>query len=85
MRYVQGHGVDAGTLWVLAGGAVLVALYAVVVVAVGRGSSRAPGWALLLVATWVPLNLLAPSFSWLRRRAGVRRAADAAVPLGRAG
>jgi signal transduction histidine kinase len=64
VRYVQGHGVDAGTLWVLAGGAVLVALYAVVVVAVGRGSSRAPGWSLLLVATWVPLNLLAPSFSW---------------------
>jgi len=64
VRYVQGHGVDVGTLWVLAGGAVLVALYAVVVVAVGRGSSRAPGWSLLLVATWVPLNLLAPSFSW---------------------
>jgi signal transduction histidine kinase len=64
VRYVQGHGVDAGTSWVLAGGAVLVALYAVVVVAVGRGSSRAPGWSLLLVATWVPLNLLAPSFSW---------------------
>ena len=64
VRYIQGHGVDAGTWWVLAGGAVLVALYAVVVVAVGRGSSRAPGWSLLLVATWVPLNLLAPSFSW---------------------
>ena len=64
VRYVQGHGVDGGTLWVLAGGLLLVALYAVVVVAVRRGSSRAPGWALLLVATWVPLNLLAPSFSW---------------------
>src|SRR5215207_6155746 len=65
VRYVQGHGVDAATLWVLAGGAVLVALYAVVVVAVGRRSSHAPAWSLLLVATWVPLNLLAPSFSWL--------------------
>ena len=64
VRYVQGHGVDGGTLWVLAGGLLLVALYAVVVVAVRRGSPRAPGWALLLVATWVPLNLLAPSFSW---------------------
>src|SRR6476659_6580173 len=64
VRYVQGHGVDGGTVWVLAGGVLLVALYAVVVVAVRRGSSRAPGWALLLVATWVPLNLLAPSFSW---------------------
>jgi len=64
VRYVQGHGVDGGTAWVLAGGLLLVALYAVVVVAVRRGSSRAPGWALLLVATWVPLNLLAPSFSW---------------------
>ena len=64
VRYVQGHGVDGGTVWVLAGGLLLVALYAVVVVAVRRGSSRAPGWALLLVATWVPLNLLAPSFSW---------------------
>ena len=64
VRYVQGHGVDGGTVWVLAGGLLLVALYAVVVVAVRRGSPRAPGWALLLVATWVPLNLLAPSFSW---------------------
>src|SRR4051794_3048766 len=65
VRYVQGHGVDAGTMWVLTGAAALVALYAVVVVAVGRRSSLAPAWSLLLVATWVPLNLLAPSFSWL--------------------
>jgi signal transduction histidine kinase len=65
VRYVQGHGVDAGTIWVLTGGAALVALYAVVVVAVRRRSSLAPAWSLLLVATWVPLNLLAPSFSWL--------------------
>ena len=64
VRYVQGHGVDGGTLVGPGRWPVLVALYAVVVVAVRRGSSRAPGWALLLVATWVPLNLLAPSFSW---------------------
>ena len=33
VRYVQGHGFDGGTAWVLAGGLLLVALYAVVVVA----------------------------------------------------
>ncbi len=64
VRYVQGHGLDGGTPWVLAGGVLLLVLYTVVVVAVRGGSSRAPGWTLLLVATWVPLNLLAPSFSW---------------------
>jgi signal transduction histidine kinase len=64
IRYVQGHGLDGGTVWVLAGGAALLVLYALAVLAVRRSSRRAAAWGLLLVAAWVPLNLLAPSFSW---------------------
>lgn len=64
IRYIQGHGVDGGTVWVLAGGATLLVLYALAVLAVRRSSRQAGAWSVLLVAAWVPLNLLAPSFSW---------------------
>jgi signal transduction histidine kinase len=64
VRYVEGHGVDGASGLVLAGGAVLLLLYASAVRAVRRCSDRAAGWTLLLVAAWVPLDLVAPSFSW---------------------
>jgi signal transduction histidine kinase len=65
VRYVDGHGLgDAG--WVLGGVALLLGLYAVYPLSGLPGTSWGPpAWCLSLVAVWIVLVALAPSFAWL--------------------
>ncbi|NEK56493.1 sensor histidine kinase [Geodermatophilus sabuli] len=66
IRYVDAHGADGRTPAVLAGAAVLVAVYALQRRAVRHGHRRrAIAGCLALVATWLVLVVLAPSFSWV--------------------
>jgi signal transduction histidine kinase len=65
-RYVEGHGFGDRTPVVLAGAALLLVGHAT------RPSParsfpawRAPAWCLALVAVWILLVVVAPSFSWL--------------------
>lgn len=66
VRYVDGHGLGGRTGWVLAGVAVLIAVYAFSNrQTASSGPVPASVWALLMVGVWVVLVLNAPSFSWL--------------------
>lgn len=62
VRYLSGHGLGDQAGWVLAGATVLLATYAGHrLLPAGRGSVL---WLAALVAVWLGLALLAPSFAW---------------------
>ncbi|MEO8264960.1 MAG: histidine kinase dimerization/phosphoacceptor domain-containing protein, partial [Ilumatobacteraceae bacterium] len=65
-RYINGHGFDNRALVIMLGAGVLLAVYASSPI-VGRSRSpvAAPAWCLTLVAIWLVLVALAPSFAWL--------------------
>lgn len=67
LRYLDGHGLSSRTGWVLAGAALLLAVYAAYPTRrpwAGLVRHSAP-WCSALVATWFALAVLAPSFAWV--------------------
>ena len=65
VRYLQGHGFGDRAPWVLGGAVVMLVVYATY----GRVRRRRLAWwpalwCAVLVATWLGLVLIAPSFSW---------------------
>lgn len=65
-RYVNGHGFGDDAPVILVGAGILLIIYAASPI-VGRSRSpwAAPLWCLTLVAVWLVLVVLAPSFSWI--------------------
>lgn len=65
-RYLNGHGFGDDAPLILAGAGILLAIYAASPI-VGRSGSplAAPLWCLTLVAVWLVLVVLAPSFAWV--------------------
>jgi len=59
VRYVAAHGLDDRGPWVLGGGVLLLAVYA------ARPARHEAAWCLAVVALWIGLAFLAPSFSWV--------------------
>jgi signal transduction histidine kinase len=61
IRYVQGHGFEGRTWFVLAGALLLLVVYAL-----GQRSSGGTAmlWFAILIGGWIGLAILAPSFSW---------------------
>lgn len=63
IRYVTRHGLDASGVFVLIGAAALIAAYASGPL-VRERSWWPTAWVLVVVALWVALTLVAPSFAW---------------------
>lgn len=63
IRYVTRHGLDASGVFVLIGAVALIAAYASGPL-VRERSWWPTAWVLVVVALWVALTLVAPSFAW---------------------
>lgn len=59
VRYVSGHGLGDRAPWIIGAAALLLVVYA------ARPPRRAAVWCPAVVALWVVLAYLAPSFSWV--------------------
>ena len=65
-RYLNGHGFGDDAPLILAGAGTLLAIYSATPTVGRSGSPRAaPLWCLTLVAVWLVLVVLAPSFAWV--------------------